>query len=170
METRREKGLCLFRAKKSLKRRGTVGSAAANPHNGRIVRNGSTNLRVIYVLITGLQRGRARFAHVPLPLLSASHNGNNGGKTDTRACYRSETLSCRERERELEFSPQSFPFFFLFSLSLRYLHNRNGKVIIMDEREKERDFEIAYLKGKRGKEVRFHKLNLILLRNAIDNW
>lgn len=50
---------CLFRAKKSLKRRGTVGSAAANPHNGRIVRNGSTNLRVIYVLITGLQRGRA---------------------------------------------------------------------------------------------------------------
>lgn len=63
---RREKGLCacLFRAKKSLKRRGTVGSAAANPHNGRIVRNGSTNLRVIYVLITGLQRGRARFAHV----------------------------------------------------------------------------------------------------------
>lgn len=89
LETRREKGLCacLFRAKKSLKRRGTVGSAAANPHNGRIVRNGSTNLRVIYVLITGLQRGRARFAHVPLPpLLSASHNGNNGGKTDTRAC------------------------------------------------------------------------------------
>lgn len=62
-------------------------------------------------------------------------------------------------EREREFSPQSFPFFFLFSLSLRYLHNRNGKVIIMDEREKERDFEIAYLKGKRGKEVRFHKFD-----------
>lgn len=167
METRREKGLCLFRAKKSLKRRGTVGSAAANPHNGRIVRNGSTNLRVIYVLITGLQRGRARFAHVPLPLLSASHNGNNGGKTDTRACYRSETLLRRERERE--FSPQSFPFFFLFSLSLRYLHNRNGKVIIMDERERER--ETSKLHISRGKEEkRYDFINLILLRNAIDNW
>lgn len=121
LETRREKGLCLFRAKKSLKRRGTVGSAAANPHNGRIVRNGSTNLRVIYVLITGLQRGRARFAHVPLPLLSASHNGNNGGKTDTRACYRSETLLRRERERARVFSAivpvflPLLPFFALFA-------------------------------------------------------
>lgn len=49
-------------AKKSLKRRGTVGSAAANPHNARIVRNGSTNLRVIYVLIT-VYNGAA-LAHV----------------------------------------------------------------------------------------------------------
>lgn len=51
-------------AKKSLKRRGTVGSAAANPHNARIVRNGSTNLRMIYVLIT-VYNG-ATLAHVSL--------------------------------------------------------------------------------------------------------
>lgn len=138
---RREKGLCacLFRAKKSLKRRGTVGSAAANPHNGRIVRNGSTNLRVIYVLITGLQRGRARFAHVrffhcfqPRIMVVMVER-----RTHTRVLpvYRPETL--------LEFSPQSSPFLFLASSSpFLYLQ---FKVIISVERKRERKrFEIAY--------------------------
>lgn len=144
LETRREKGLCacLFRAKKSLKRRGTVGSAAANPHNGRIVRNGSTNLRVIYVLITGLQRGRARFAHVPLPpLLSASHNDNNGGKTDTRAC--SPFIG---RRLSSSFLRNRFPCF--FCPSLRCLQSK-FKVIISVERKRESRNCIS--RGKRGK-------------------